>query len=216
VPTYHIESPIFDPDVSVDLTDTDYAAASRAITGIETIVAIEEKLDILLENLREFEEELLRFALYQSHHRDLSWTQFRLQRHVVNRRVLNVLSAARMYLDQVRSDISVLYGKDSHQHQAIESETATQYDGSFSYRFMEVLRNHVQHHSLPVSEVALRTKHEPAEDHQTESHARIRHSVIPALDTQRLLSNRRLKQCFAGVDGAQAGAVANADAASVC
>ncbi|HEV7764880.1 MAG TPA: hypothetical protein VGQ76_07770 [Thermoanaerobaculia bacterium] len=192
--TYRIESPIFEERISVELVADEFTAVARAVNGIDTIVAIEEKLDILLENLREYEEELLRFALYQSHHRDLSWTQFRLQRHVVNRRILNVLSAARMYLDQVRTDVSTLYGESSPQHQALEEERTSQYDRSFSYRLMEVLRNHVQHHSLPVAEVALRTKHElPSDVGRPNAYGRIRHTVIPELDTQRLLANRRLK-----------------------
>jgi len=194
VRTYQIKNPVFEAEITIDVAKHEFEQAARGINALETIVAIEEKLDIVLENFREYEEELLRLALYHSHHRDLSWTQFRLQRHVVNRRILNVLSAARMYIDQVRADVAALYGTASRQYEAIVAEMSARYDESIAYRVMEVLRNHVQHHSLPISEVVLRTRHEPFGNDPFDERGRLRYSVIPELDLQRLKSNQRLKQ----------------------
>jgi hypothetical protein len=58
-----------------------------------------------------------------------------------NRRTLNLLSATRLYLDQYPQWLNEV-GADPTAVRKLSSEL---YDAHFEYRFMEALRNHVQH-----------------------------------------------------------------------
>lgn len=134
----------------IELRRDEYVAAKRAKTCLVTALSIEEKLDLLLENYAELDLELqtltTRHYLFQNH----DWSSFRNDAHTINRRLANLLSAGRLYIDQTRHNISELFGPASDQLKALDQAFAEQYDAHLGYRVLEALRNHVQHRSLPV------------------------------------------------------------------
>lgn len=58
-----------------------------------------------------------------------------------NRRTLNLLSASRLYLDQYSQWLKEVGAKP----ESVRNLSHKLYDAHFEYRFMEALRNHVQH-----------------------------------------------------------------------
>jgi hypothetical protein len=117
--------------------------------------AVEEKLDLVLENYADLErsviEVALQFSIFPGQTRALLIDGM----HLVNRRVANLLTTTRLYLDQVPHDISSTFGKKADLVTAFREATNQEYDAHLGYRVMEELRNFVQHRSLPTHNMGL-------------------------------------------------------------
>lgn len=137
-------------DRFVELTADEYSAASSARQRLLDALHIEQKFRLLLANYAELEEELLRLTNRKLIFDNITWELLHDDLYEISRRLINLLTTARLYVDQVKHDISGLYGKDSQQFNAAEQAFSAQYDKLFGYRAMEALRNFVQHRSLPL------------------------------------------------------------------
>jgi hypothetical protein len=73
----------------------------------------------------------------------------------MNERVSQLLHAWRAFLDQSRQTLSSHYGTDSEQVKRFKESCSSEYDGSFSYRFLDQLRNYTQHVGQAVGQVSL-------------------------------------------------------------
>jgi hypothetical protein len=111
---------------------------------------LEEKFALLLDNFYEFEIELLKLA-----EASLIWPvsdhgSSMNDRLKLDRRLVNLLTSCRLYLDQTDHGISTLFGNNSAELTSIKAFKSQLYDNHWGYRFLEALRNHVQHSGLPV------------------------------------------------------------------
>jgi hypothetical protein len=136
-------------NVTLDVSASEYAAIVTAAQSLPRVLAIEEKFDILAENYDELEGELdtitrryVLFGHFGDHRPD--------DRRQINRRVVNFMSTARLYLDQVDHDLRVLFGADSPQRAAFQESKRAEYDSRFGYEVFEALRNYSQHRGIPV------------------------------------------------------------------
>lgn len=111
---------------------------------------IEQKFDLLIDDYLEFETELLEIGARELVRGARNWTQFQDQRNHMNRRVINMLSAARLYLDHTRHHLGNIDKTVSGVKSGIDVAMSAQYDQSLGYRFMEALRNYVQHRGYPI------------------------------------------------------------------
>lgn len=145
--------------------------------ALVTMIGIEQKFDLLLENYADYERELLNLALHHSMHRDLDWASTQDDLAAVSRRLANVLSAARLYVDQVRHDLSTTLGKEHDVSRTVATGLSTQYDGRLGYRVMESLRNLMQHRSLPIDHLKY------ASDAQPNG---VRFGTVPCMEPGRL------------------------------
>ncbi|MFP5391821.1 MAG: hypothetical protein ACLGI6_09780 [Gammaproteobacteria bacterium] len=59
----------------------------------------------------------------------------------MNRRAINFLTTAKMFVDQLPQRVSTC----GTEKDVVSKQLNDQYDATFEYRFMEALRNHVQH-----------------------------------------------------------------------
>ncbi|SRR6266540_1028249 len=142
--------PFDHPPDTLTLNPAEYTELVAAKAGIITMVGIEEKFDLLIENYVDYERELLELALRQSLHRDLTWQTFNLDRLAVTRRTANLLSASRSYVDQLKHDLNEALGSTHDVARAACRLLSERYESSLSHRAMEALRNLAQHRSLPV------------------------------------------------------------------
>lgn len=110
---------------------------------------LEEKFALLIDNLAEFECELLQqaesYLLWGFRGEHAESMQSRL---CLDRRLANLLTACRLYLDQTDHGISEIFGKQSDQLAEVKKFKNDLYDNHWGYRLMEALRNHVQHSGL--------------------------------------------------------------------
>ena len=75
-------------------------------------------------------------------------------RLALDRRLVNLLTACRLYLDQTDRGILKLYGESSCELSDWREFRHVLYNENWGYRLMEEVRNHIQHKGLPVHHIA--------------------------------------------------------------
>jgi hypothetical protein len=109
---------------------------------------IEEKCALLIDNYYEFECELLKLAQASAIWPHLEHSDSMLKRLSLDRRIVNLLTACRLYLDQTEHAISSLFGDSSTELASFRKLRKDLYGSHWGYRLMEAIRNHVQHAGL--------------------------------------------------------------------
>jgi hypothetical protein len=74
----------------------------------------------------------------------------------IDRRLSNLLSSCRLYFDQIAHLLGETFGTASTEATRVNQERNNAYDQSFAYRFIEALRNFVQHRALPIDNITFR------------------------------------------------------------
>ena len=151
--------------------------------------AFEQKLDMVLENYATLERFILDLALRNAVFGGDSLSRLTDSRHHVNRHLTNLLSSARLYLDQTAHAISLRFGKESQIYATFQQERKEQYDSSLSYRLMEALRNYVQHRGLPAHAISFSGSRVELPDGST----RNRHTVDYALSPSQIRADGGFK-----------------------
>jgi len=125
---------------------------------------IEEKYDLMISNYLEFEKELLVQVAEQVILSKNSYDDFYAIRTVLNRRIVNLLTSTKLYYDQMERKIRLCdFNEDSFAKQTL-SYFSREYDNHFDYRFMESLRNYVQHCGLAIHSLSLPSQWEGEDD----------------------------------------------------
>jgi hypothetical protein len=146
---YLLNAGVAEPFPYVDLSEEEFTGLRSARRNLIAAQSYEEKFGLLLENFWEYEETRLRLALRipEMTGYDPFWDGVFL----LNRRLVNLLTTCRMYVDQTKVELNELVG-ESGQSQ-IKGLFSKQYDALLGYRVMEALRNYAQHHSFPIGAV---------------------------------------------------------------
>lgn len=110
-------------------------------------MAIEEKYELIISNYLELEKDSLSISSSNMLRRSYNYSDFFDVRSTFNRRIVNLLTSTKLYLDQIYQHVKVC---NLDLANIIKQKTNKEYDSVFEYRFMEALRNHVQHHGLAV------------------------------------------------------------------
>ncbi len=121
----------------------------KARAGLLEVLYIEEKFDLLMENYCELEEEILSSSLrYVAFASDIH-VMLQQSRLAITRRLVNLLTTCRLYLDQSTHHLRGAFGKSSPYEKHHKAEMSSQYDKHLSYRILEELRNYAQHRGYP-------------------------------------------------------------------
>ena len=179
----------FDDRREAEITKSEFDEVQSANAGLQLLLALEEKLDLVLANYLEYERELLRLALDHLVWGASKWSTHRAARHAVNLRIINFLSTTRLYLDQVSHDLVALFGKDSAETQEVEAARRAEYDSSLAFRVLEALRNHVQHRAMAVHELAFPILLDSDAEPMT-----AQYSVVPFLHVAKLADDSSFKK----------------------
>lgn len=140
---------VLEPQTSLEIGQKEYDALAHARKTLVDAFAFEQKFELVLGNYRDFELAAANWALAGIIETLTTYTQFGAIMTEANRLVVNLLSTARLYSDQIKRAFSHVELERTFQEIASERISAA-YDASYHYRFMEALRNHVQHRSTPV------------------------------------------------------------------
>lgn len=151
--TPYIRQNILSNAPKLPLNDDQFEELAEARVVLNAAFALEESYDLLIGNYIEVEKELL-LAAASDAVRDLDDYQdsFKL-RSTINRRVVNLLTATRLYLDQAPQRLKNCAVDPDSARAEFKLRASEHYDGFFNYRFLEALRNHVQHCGLAVHRV---------------------------------------------------------------
>ena len=147
------------PPVGID--HAEYSAIAKAKQGVVTALALEEKFSLLLENYAEYSE-LLDVAVRSSIFSHQEWGEFQADIHAVNRRLVNLLTATKLYADHVDHELIQFVWSGCGSAQQVRDERDKSRASVLSWRALELLRNVVQHRGFPVHELSL----ESSGDHQ--------------------------------------------------
>ena len=137
---------------SIDISSDLYIGASRAKSALLELLNLEEKLDMVVENYREFEMELLNITMSHMLFFTFDWSCLIQEINTMNRRIVNLLTACRLYMDHMIHTLNNIYGNNNRTSELVRTAMKKEYDDNLSYRIMESLRNFVQHRGLPIHE----------------------------------------------------------------
>jgi hypothetical protein len=177
------------------ISEHEFEDIKAAINGVTAALNIEEKYNIMKENYVELETALLNIALTWSLFDGANWSSTMTDLYTINRRLANLLTTARLYLDQVAHDLSTLYGNPSLLLDEFKNMTSAEYDNSLGYRVMEALRNYIQHQGLPLVAISYQTwsDPEPVSSTDIDLPSQAHYVVKPQLSTEQLRKSGRVK-----------------------
>jgi hypothetical protein len=161
----------------LEITKEQFIEIKKAVEALIEAVSIEEKFNILCKNYFEFERELLEIRLRNTMFSDKDEEDFLEEIYDIERRIVNLLTTSRLYLDQLRHTVSSVYG--SAALATLNTEISAVYDSSFGYRVVEAIRNWVQHRGLVVSSLQLQAAVIKADK-------TIRSTITPSLSLKRI------------------------------
>ena len=181
---------------SVEITREQYHEILRAHKLIAFGLVIEEKLDLLAENYADFERELIDMAVQHSIFSGSIGELLSDARHRVNRRLINLLTSARLYHDQIAHALSNVYGKDSEPLNRFRTFANKEYDSKLAYRALEAIRNHVQHASLPITAISfpMSAVERDSSENKPGPATKIRFKVVPYIGIEALEDNKNFKR----------------------
>lgn len=134
----------------IELTEEEFKTIKGARDRLFEVLFLEEKFDFVTENYLEYETEILASAARFMVFRDQDYDWMHKERNVIARRIINLLTACRLYLDHSMHHLHNILGEGTSLEQEILDEKHRLYDEHFGYRVMEALRNYVQHKGAPV------------------------------------------------------------------
>ena len=126
----------------LEIPSAEHDALLHAKSNVRAGMQMERSYWALVENYRDYEEELLKLALLKAVRSSFEWEAIQFESMGVDRRLMNLLSTARAYLDQLDS---TFHRHFQEQQVALKAHRSAQYDTRLGYRVLEALRNVVQH-----------------------------------------------------------------------
>ncbi|WP_061848511.1 hypothetical protein [Bradyrhizobium sp. DOA1] len=175
----------------VPSTKAEYDSCVSAVGGIDEITAVEENYESLIENYVEWESAISQHTLQQMISFRADYDQLQAARKLIARRLANLLTSARLYLDTLPKAIKKIFAADdaAEMEAKVKQETNLQYDACLAYRVMEALRNYAQHAALPIHGVTTHALWDRVDQPTSMTFA-----VLPTVDRERLAQDGQFKK----------------------
>jgi len=173
----------------IEISEDKYHSILSAKNYLFESLYLEQKLDIVIEDFLEFEMELLSSSTRQMVNRNQDYSWFQEEINKINRRLVNLLSACRLYLDHSIHHLSNIYGEKSEQIETIKKRKSEEYDAKLGYRVLEAIRNYVQHRGFPIHKWTYNAKRvsQKGKDQSL-------YTLTPALKTEELNQDKKFKK----------------------
>lgn len=144
-----LEQRIIDSRTSLEISQEEFESLVHARKTLTDALAFEQRFELLLGNYLDFEVTATRLSLSALAGDDYStYLPGAAALLEANRLLMNFMTAARAYIDQVKQDFKHLTLNTPFGDQA-DTLLSAEYDDSLDYRLMEALRNHAQHKGMP-------------------------------------------------------------------
>ena len=178
------------PNPRIPLSVEEYRAIEDAWDAILSLLPFEEEFDAVLQNYLEIESAFLGTAMQAMvlGHNDL--VELRKIRLTFARRLSNLLSSCRSYLDHSPHHLKDLAQQYADTFCLLTNEA---YDSEFAYRFMEALRNYAQHRGSPLHGTSFDSRRVERESEK----ALLQYSVGATIQTEKLRKDRKFKRSVA-------------------
>lgn len=149
---------VLNPAGDIEITEAQFLEIGRSRLIVMEALAIEEKYALLLQNYFELERVFHDLALSTLLFRGSTWTERIDEVHTVNRHLVNLLSAAKMYVDHVPQHLNEMFVPSEAESRAFAKETSNEFESVLGYRVLSALRNHAQHADFPIQSLSLGSK----------------------------------------------------------
>jgi hypothetical protein len=136
------------PQIEIDAEA--YARFKAARSVLRSAFAIEENYELLIANYQEFETTILESAAFNMVRDQIGYGDFFDTRIALNRRLINLCTTTRLYLDQLMPHVVACARDPKDATARIDAIISEQYDTNREYRFMDTFRNYVQHCGIPI------------------------------------------------------------------
>ena len=174
---------------SIEITEQEYIKIETAKNNLLEILYIEEKFDMLIGNYLEVELDLLKYTAQYMIIANKTHTELRRGLNQISRRIINLLSTGRLYLDQSIHNLNNISSIRLKITEEIIKEQKKQYDQYLGYRVMEALRNYVQHRGYPIQGLIYNNKLV-----RKNSNKRNLFSITPYIKIQELEKDNKFKK----------------------
>jgi hypothetical protein len=175
-----------------EISQGEFLGIQTAKQDVIFATVAEETLIIVTQNFNEFELELLQAAQMRIESGLGDYAESMDLRLAIDRRLLNILTASRLYLDQTSHLLCEFFGSDSEEQKQLVGFRSKVYDERFGYRVMEALRNYAQHRGLAVERIACSQKNVGSPDAPLWEI-----SIVPELSSAELAGDPKFKKSVA-------------------
>lgn len=151
---YIISTRVADSPGFIEIDEAEFNLIKDAGENLFEALYLEENLDFVIENYYEYETDLLAISSRMMIYGDEYFSMGR-ERNLISRRIVNLLSAGRMYIDQSSHHLNNMYEKASDIPRLVENERILLYKQRLGYRVMDAIRNYAQHRDVPIQGIKL-------------------------------------------------------------
>jgi len=134
----------------IEISELEYCKLQRARIILSNALEIEEKYEIVISNYSDFEKEILNATTKYMVREHLDYSDFFKVSLGLNIKLVNLLTAIRLYADQLNQNVTECLDGKQNAKDNVKKLFSKEYDENAHYRFMEALRNYVQHRGIPV------------------------------------------------------------------
>lgn len=136
------------PEIEID--ESEFCALLAAQSTLRAVLSVEELYEFVVANYLAVESQLINTSVTDTVRATLTYSEIFSVRSALNLSVVNLLTSTRMYLDQLPKNIADSLPSIPDAANLIRLKASNEYDQYFEYRFMEAMRNHVQHCGTPI------------------------------------------------------------------
>jgi len=140
------------PKIEIDANR--YAALKNAMGIHIAALHVEQIFDMLIRNYKEFEHDAFKVILAHVVRDYPNRPGMFADRFLLIRRLANLLSTARLYIDQATHIVSSSRVNLGCTKSQVKMAFSKQYDKLVGYRIMEALRNHIQHRGVAIMNIS--------------------------------------------------------------
>jgi hypothetical protein len=154
---YIIYSKLLNSRFKESITEEIYNELNKSKQILNEVFAKEKIYNIILMNYYEFENELFKITLYDEIFQSY-YSNFSDYLSKIEQRVLNLLSSITLYLDSFKDDLKEVqkYSLDlNSEYKNIVEYYEKERDIDTTIKLMKLLRNHIQHNGLLVTNFSL-------------------------------------------------------------
>ncbi len=144
---YSILKQLFCDIHEIEISKNQFDELKHARNILLLALTFEEIYEIVISNYAELEKDLLCNSIEFIVKQHTAYVDSFEDRVLINRRLLNVLTSTKLYIDYLSKEEFHLFESNDVQ---IEKILHKEYDNNKYYRFMETFRNQVQHEELAI------------------------------------------------------------------
>lgn len=139
------------PTLTIDSQRFSLLKASRDI--LAEALDVEEEYEMMISNYIDLEKESLNISISYMVRNYGGYVDSFDARLALNKRLMNLLTSVRFYTDRLTPHCCACLPEESGIKERIKLLCSTEYEKHFDYRFMEALRNHIQHYGTAVHQL---------------------------------------------------------------